>query len=442
MLRTVRCRFLLPAGLLVLAVMHNSFAAEGSSRWLVSPEVLKHANLQISWDNELPIKKGEILEQLFIIGDRIYAISDRNYTISLNRENGNTVFSRTIAPAGVPIAGLQLYGDNLVYTGGSTLLEIDAASGVEGKTVDVGFGIVCPAARNNSYLYVSGADRRLHVIRAKDRVPMFEAAAEDNSMITSIVADDAFVVFATDAGNVIAMAPDEPKRLWRFDAADAIAGPILLDKTIVCSVELELKNTLNSGIITEELRQKFQENDRLLSQDARVWVEQAGSKWRITDNLSRYLVREAQGALNIYDGVLLFFASKDTSVYRVDMVGLPERKRLVWKYQTDGVLEREPRVTREVVYQYIRGKGVTAIGKETGSFLWSVPGGVDLLAEAEGRAYVITENRKLVVMDNLTARKLYSVNFAGVSKHAANVTDSKLYIADESGRIACLRPFQ
>ena len=370
MLKTFGCRIVLLMGLLVSCVVHGGLAAQSSSRWLVSPELLRHANLKILWENQLPIKSTDSLEQLLILGNRLYAISGANRTTSLNTEDGDIIFSRIVAPAGVPIEGLKLYGETLMYAGGSELVSLDPASGIEEKSVDVGFGIVCPVARNSSYLYVSGDDNRLRVLRVKDRVRMFEVAAQNNSTITSIVADDDVVVFATDGGNVIGMAAGSPTRLWQFDAADAIAGPV------------------------------------------------------------------------VRDGISLFFASRDTNVYRVDMVGLPDRKHLVWKHQTDGVLEKAPRVTLEVVYQYIRGKGVTAIDRQTGSFMWSVPGGLDLLAEAGRRAYVITEGKKLVVMDNVGKSRLYSVNFAAVSRHAANIADSKIYIADERGRIACLQPVE
>jgi outer membrane protein assembly factor BamB len=356
----------------------NSFAgfpqggvpAEGSSQRLVSPKLLEHANLKMLWENKLPIKKAESLEQLLILGNRIYAISDRNYTVSLNRENGNMIFGRVVAPDGLPVAGLKLYGDELISIAGTKLIEIDLDSGAQRKAVDVGFSIACPAARNSSYFYLSGVDRRLHTLRAEDMVQIFEVAADNESMITSIIADESSVIFATAAGNVISIMPDKPRRLWQFDAAGGIAGPI------------------------------------------------------------------------VKDGISLLFASKDTNVYRVDIVGLPLRKQLVWKYQTAGVLNKAPRVTRGVVYQYVPGKGVTAIDKGGGTPLWSVPGGVDLLAEDKDKAYVITKNRTLVVMDNLSAKKLYSVNFAQVSRYAANITDSKIYIADEQGRIACLQPVE
>jgi hypothetical protein len=48
----------------------------------------------------------------------------------------------------------------------------------------------------------------------------------------------------------------------------------------------------------------------------------------------------------------------------------------------------------------------------------------------------------LVVMDNKKAKQLYLVNFAGVSRYASNVADSRIYIADKSGRIACFKPIR
>ncbi len=368
--RMFKWRFILPAVFLFFCFVQNSFAAEDSSGRLVSPELLEHANLKILWENELPIKKTESLERLLILGKCIYAISNRNYMVSLNRENKDMIFGRVVTPAGLPVTGLKLYSGELLTTVGSKIILINPESGTEHKTKDVGFGIVCPAAHNRDYFYLSGVDNRLHILRMEDMVQFFEVSAENESMITSIVADESSVIFATAGGNVISIAPDKPMKFWQFDAAGSIAGPI------------------------------------------------------------------------VRDGMSLFFASEDTNVYRLDMFGMPEKAQLIWKYQTDGVLDKAPRVTYRVVYQYIRGKGVTAIDRVNGKFLWSVPGGLELLAEANNKAYVITKYKTLVVMDNLIAKKLYSVNFAGVSRYTTNVEDSKIYVADRRGRIACLQPIK
>ncbi|MFQ6034464.1 MAG: PQQ-binding-like beta-propeller repeat protein [Sedimentisphaerales bacterium] len=367
MLKTSLCRLMLVVGPLALHVISGVKAKDDGLQWLVSPELLRHAKLKMVWQNELPIKETESLDQLFIIADRIYALSDHNYMVCLDREKGNVIFSRPVAPAGFPVVGLELYQDELISIIGNKLVEIDPNTGIENKAKYLEFSVACPVVRNGSYFYVSGADRRLHVLHAENYVQVFEVAAENDSMITSIIADERFVVFGTDAGNVISMLPDRPRWLWQFDATDAIAGPI------------------------------------------------------------------------VRDGVSLFFACKDTNVYRLDIVG-PMMVKLIWKYQMPGLLEKAPHVTPEVVYQYARNGGLTAIDKQSGKFMWSLPQGADLLAEASPYAYVLTNVRCLVVMDNTRAKKLYSVNFAGVSRFATNTTDSKIYIADKRGRLACLEP--
>ncbi len=106
------------------------------------------------------------------------------------------------------------------------------------------------------------------------------------------------------------------------------------------------------------------------------------------------------------------------------------------------MLDRGPRVTEKIVYQYVRDKGLTAIDRETGKKIWQLPEGVDLLAEAKGKAYVITNEGTLVVMDNKKAKRQYCVDFVGVSRYAVNTVDSKIYVADKSGRIACLKPVE
>jgi outer membrane protein assembly factor BamB len=360
---------LLFIGFVIFCYEQAGLGAQRSSTWLISSELLEHANLKMLWQRQLPIKEKESLEQLFIVGNQIYALSSRNYMVSLDRESGDVIFSKEIAPAGFAMLGLDLYSNMLISTIGGRLIEIDPASGTQRRARDLAIGITCPAARNSRYYYLAGMDKRLHILHEENLVQVFEVSAENESRITSVVADESSVVFATDGGNIISIMPNMPKRLWQFDARAAIAGDI------------------------------------------------------------------------VKDGGSLFFASKDTNVYRLDIYDL-RKPQLAWKFQAESVLDRAPRVTPRVVYQYAFGKSLTAINKRTGESIWSLPGGLDLLAEAAGKAYVITDEKTLVVMDNYTAKKLYWVNCATVTLHAANTVDSKIYIGAEAGRVACLEPVE
>jgi outer membrane protein assembly factor BamB len=369
--KTPRLKPVLLVGLFLLCTVPACLFQKVSRRKpilseLVSPELLGQGKLEVLWHSKLPIKQGESLRDLYILGDYIHCLSDRNYMVSLNRDNGNVVFSQSVAPVGFRAFGLQLYKNEILSVIGDRFVQINPETGTVFYGMYLDFGVVCPLALNSSYYYLGGADSRVHVLRLKDKVQVFDVAAENNSMIVSIVADERFVVFATEAGNVISIAPDRPKRLWSFNVAGGIVGPV------------------------------------------------------------------------VKDGDSLFFACKDTNVYKLNAL----TGELVWKYAAGAVLDVAPQITRDVLYQYVHYKGLAAIDKNSGAFLWQLPEGVDLLAQSGSKAYVITNVGTMVVMDNNKAKQLYSVNFAPVSKYATNVVDSKIYIADDSGRIACLKPIE
>jgi outer membrane protein assembly factor BamB len=364
-------------GLLFAAVCLTGWAPAGAteapkptrdmSHWCIDSDLLDHAGLTLLWQDALPVKPGERFEAMTALDERLYVRSDRNYLWSIDRNDGKIVFNRPLAPARFPILGWNAYDDRLICVIDNQLVELDVYTGQERRVSSLDVSIVAPPVRNSQFFYISGADRRVHAFRAADLVEIFVGAPGNDSLITTVVAGEESVVLGTDAGNLLALTPDAPRKLWEFKAVEATAGPV------------------------------------------------------------------------IRDGNSFFFADRDTYVYRVDVVG-PTRVVLAWRYQTEGILDRAPLVTRDIVYQYAMGRGVTAIDKETGTARWSLPEGVDLLAEAGGRAYVLTKDRTLTVMENTTGRKLFWVNFAPVVNHAANTVDGKIYIADADGRVACLAP--
>jgi hypothetical protein len=183
----------------------------------------------------------------------------------------------------------------------------------------------------------------------------------------------------------------------------------------------------------------------LADEDMVVLGTEGGNLIAVTADAPRKLWQfDAGGAMAgpvVRDGQSFYFASKDTHVYRVDIAN-PTAASLIWMYQTEAILDRPPRVTATAVYQYARGHGVTAIDKQSGKALWSLPEGVDLLAEGTGKAYVFTKVGTLAVMDNSQGRPLYSVNFGPVTDYATNTTDALIYVADDHGRVTCLRPIR
>jgi outer membrane protein assembly factor BamB len=333
----------------------------------LSRDLLDRAGLAVVWETTLPLKSNESLDTMLVLEDRLYIRSNQNYVWSIQRDTNQIIFARAIAPTSSVVYGWTVYDDELIAVLDNQVVEFDKNTGLQERVSDLEVEIVAPPARNSQFFYVSGADRRLHAFRADDMVQIFEGAVVNESLMTSVIADEQEVVVGTDGGNVVAIMADAPRKLWQFDVNGAIAGPV---------------------------------------------------------------VRE---------GDAFYFASKDTMVYRIDHVDRTH-VNLVWRYQSQAVLDRQPRVASDAVYQYALYQGLAAIDKQRGTALWFLPEGVDLLAEAGGRAYVICKDKTLAVMDNEACKRLYWVNFGPVKKYATNTIDGKIYVADDRGNVTCLQP--
>ncbi len=177
MLKMSRYRwFLVVSSVLVLCAMlscvtkkdKEPISEQPALQRLVSLKLLERARLKIQWEIKLPIRATERLERLFILGNHIYALSDHNYVVSLNRETGHVIFSQSFAPAGLTMLGLELYKDELISVIGNRLVEINPEFGKELRSKNMEFSVTCPAARNSSFFYLAGDDRRLRALRAND----------------------------------------------------------------------------------------------------------------------------------------------------------------------------------------------------------------------------------------------------------------------------------
>ncbi len=356
-------RFLFLSAALLLAAA-PLLSAEDDSRWLVPRSRVAATDLKIVWQFNLPLADAETLDQLFVFGNRLCAISSRNYLVCLNRTDGNVMFSSAIAPAELPLAGLESYRGELITIVGNKLVEINADFGTEQTSTNLACGVTCPVVRNDLFFYVAGSDKRIHVLKASNKVQVFEVAAENDSLITTVLADQEFVVFATNAGNVICITADRPHKLWQFDAPDA-----------------------------------------------------------------GQLVRDSNS---------IYFACRNTNVYRLEL----SSGHLVWKYQTSAILDSAPQSGNKAVYQRIPDVGLIAIDKDTGKLLWQLADGVGLLAESGNKAFLVTKAWVLVAMDNAKGKQLYSIDIGQPVKYTTNATDSRIYIADAKGRLACLQSAQ
>lgn len=209
----------------------------GGAEPLVSPHLLSEVGLQSVWQIHLPVKTeaGERLERLYVQDSYLIVLTNRNYLFCRNRQDGQERFQMQLAEERLPMVE-PLFLDNLLYfLFGSRLVVVDPASGVVVRKQQIGEAAsgrgVC-LAKNDRFVYVAGVDQRLHVYQIQedgDYVELFTATADDDSTITSVLATDQQVFFATVGGAVVSMKADEPTKLWQYNCSGSIRAALVLD---------------------------------------------------------------------------------------------------------------------------------------------------------------------------------------------------------------------
>jgi hypothetical protein len=195
---------------------------------IIDAGILGEAKIERVWTNKLPLREGEHLSKILLIGNRVYGLSNKNYIVGFNEKDGEVIFCRQLAPAGVPIIGLDQFNNSLYSVISSRLVELDANLGLEKRSRRLVWGVTCPAVRTENYYYFAGIDKRLHVLSLDTGLQAYELGTGNNSIINCVAATEDFVIFSTDAGNVYCMRAGEISKIWNMTAGGSIPGDLVL----------------------------------------------------------------------------------------------------------------------------------------------------------------------------------------------------------------------
>ena len=246
--------FMLPVAAINAAVHQSEDIVENTAP-LVSPALITEAGWTQNWQIDLPVKKGEKLSRVTVVGPHLFVLTDTNVLFCVNRDTGRLRFARQISTQQLPVHKPLYHDAKLWFVIGSEMLVFDPSIGeitLRQSFERLDTGISSGLARNEKYIYVSGSDNRLHAINVDGYWRQFNATADNDSGIVSIIATDDIVVFATRAGNVVGMAPDKPEKQWQFDVTGEIKGHLVQDANdvYVGSYDSKLyKLGLQSGLL-------------------------------------------------------------------------------------------------------------------------------------------------------------------------------------------------
>ena len=218
------------AAVCVSAAAMGAASSNAASAELISPSLIDRAGWTWNWQVKLPVRAGETVERMYVFEDYLYVLTDSNLLFCLDRATGTTRFLTPLSATRLPVCDPIYQEKKLWFLVGNMMVVVDPWAGAiseKHKFSQIGHSVECGLSLNDSFIYITGSDRRLYAFTRDGYWRMFTATADNDSAIVSLSASDEMVLFATQAGNIVAMSESEPVKLWQFDTTGTIRSDLV-----------------------------------------------------------------------------------------------------------------------------------------------------------------------------------------------------------------------
>jgi hypothetical protein len=142
------------------------------------------------------------------------------------------------------------------------------------------------------------------------------------------------------------------------------------------------------------------------------------------------------------DGI--YVSSKDTNLYCLDHL----TGKLKWEFFAGVPLDAAPQPAGDTVYQYIPGRGMTAIDKLTGPFIrparWICPSATQFLSQDAQYAYLVEPSggggNTIIAVDKQTGERAFESRHADFNVFGTNLIDETIYAGYATGQVLAIEP--
>ncbi|MEN6386486.1 MAG: PQQ-binding-like beta-propeller repeat protein [Phycisphaerales bacterium] len=212
--------------LTILTVLASLMIIPSQCNAKINDSLLKEAKLHTVWQSAVALNANEKVEQMTVLGNYIYILTNNNYLFCMDRNDGRQVFSLSAADTGMPVSQPADYNNTAFFVAANELLAIDLVSGNELYKKKIEFPASLKPAVNSNYFYIAGMDKQLHVTD-HNMFTIFRVNPDDRSDITSVVANETSIAFGTAGGKVYCMDANQPVKCWEYKTDGAIEAAVV-----------------------------------------------------------------------------------------------------------------------------------------------------------------------------------------------------------------------
>ncbi len=353
------------------------------------PDVLERAGLKYYWSLELPLQENEKVEQVWLIDENLYCLSNLNYLWAVDPASGLTKWNARVAgkaqtvfkPAhadGVVLAAktpgiTEILSPTLEVTEPfdavlvNTLSKVLVLNRKDGKLVrkiDFNFAANTGGACDGKNFYVGSTDKRCNAIALREEVLIWKVAT--SALLTAPIVEVGGLIFIGGHDSTLTAAKAGPTSniTWRRHTGGAISTAFAVD---------------------------------------------------------------SRGC---------FVGAEDNRIYAF---GTTTGQNLWKPFICEGQIRTPIQISQNSVFAYAQDDQFYALNLANGRLRWAMPDGRKVLAVMDGKVYVVGLNQRLFVVDEMLGTLGDGLNLSGMDFLVANTSAPAIYGVNFAGQIRCIR---
>jgi len=177
----------------------------------------------------------------------------------------------------------------------------------------------------------------------------------------------------------------------------------------------------------------------LVTQSSVVWGTRRGLVYgcrpRKLDVIFRFEANAPIVCTPAYKPPLIYVGSQDHYVYAMDESTGNE----TWRFSTEGAISKSPAVVDESLYVVTDKGGMYSLSADAGREQWWTPDATQFLAASPTRVYAADRFGRTLLIDVATGTQIAKLNTASMSLKVTNIETDRLYLANETGVLQCIR---
>jgi outer membrane protein assembly factor BamB len=396
--------------LILVALCFTGCAPPGGEfAGLVQPEMLAKADLQYYWHVRLQLDRGEEIARLYLVGERLYCLTDHNRLLALDAARGVWLWSQVLARPQQKVFA-PVHADKVSIP---ARLRFQPSRGEQAGPAKPFDAVIL-----NTLSEIPVLDRSTGELVT--RIPFDFPASTGGAVDAAVNAGGQtgpveHYFLASSRGWYYGISLLSGLQEWGMSTGGFIsASPVFYNGIVYVAGEDNVLYAVKAG-------------------------RYAVALWNSRDLTSQQMHGPVTASIYV-DGRGCFVPCQDNRLYAFDrLTGRP-----LWEpFVCQQPLQDPIQVGDNTIFQLARRDGFYAIDIANGQKRWSMPEGEMVLAtmkDRTSRVYLLDSGKNLRVVEEMTGKVHVILPMTGLERFLPNATVPAIYAATRKGRIVCLRP--